>query len=597
MASHGRYKDNSENRRLHRVGQEYGRPSAPEESYEGLTTKVSPDAIAGLIKKYPYLKRDDFRQQNVVGTLKRIVDREVGGKGHQEALSFINSLTINSELKRQLKRHSMSHHIEDFDFGKYTKDDGMIDPVEAVTAHFPELKHLVKRGKGGKPDVSDFTESAVREAGVDWDRARAFVEKIYSKNRSTAESKKQNRDLEILEGNGTAEELMGVYSRRPAQVVAALDKFSEKTLDDFSQLLLEQIGILKDSDSIADLNKGVNLVELRHKVVNTMLAKQEKRFEEEKRQETERIRKEEEAEMKRSGETYTRVHLPDVPQSGKVNLKKYLSAVRRKKVDDEMSSMSRMDIASIKEVYESVRDSFNSGFDGYSKATRAEQLYRIMRFKELIEKGEKSEGDSIAKILGIQKGEPMTHEQADESRANPNFYRGGSSWTQNCQCCVLAYEMRRRGYDVEASPWGGDRNSVQYYLALDPARGFIKGLTSKGEPIAQSTMAVISEGASTTSRFSQKVWGSLKRNLNKNTEKEGRYFVSFRWRSGNKGHVIVVERKNGLLSLFDPQSGKNHDIDYYAQFADPRIFKILRVDNLEINPDVIKKKAVLPRNK
>lgn len=597
MASHGRYKDNSENRRLHRVGQEYGRPSAPEESYEGLTTKVSPDAIAGLIKKYPYLKRDDFRQQNVVGTLKRIVDREVGGKGHQEALSFINSLPINSELKRQLKRHSMSHHIEDFDFGKYTKDDGMIDPVEAVTARFPELKHLVKRGKGGKPDVSAFTESAVREAGVDWDRARAFVEKIYSKNRSTAESKKQNRDLEILEGNGTAEELMGVYSRRPAQVVAALDKFSEKTLDDFSQLLLEQIGILKDSDSIADLNKGVNLVELRHKVVNTLLAKQEKRIEEEKRQETERIRKEEEAEMKRSGETYTRVHLPDVPQSGKVNLKKYLSAVRRKKVDDEMSSMSRMDIASIKEVYESVRDSFNSGFDGYSKATRAEQLYRIMRFKELIEKGEKSEGDSIAKILGIQKGEPMTHEQADESRANPNFYRGGSSWTQNCQCCVLAYEMRRRGYDVEASPWGGDRNSVQYYLALDPARGFIKGLTSKGEPIAQSTMAVISEGASTTSRFSQKVWGSLKRNLNKNTEKEGRYFVSFRWRSGNKGHVIVVERKNGLLSLFDPQSGKNHDIDYYAQFADPRIFKILRVDNLEINPDVIKKKAVLPRNK
>lgn len=41
----------------------------------------------------------------------------------------------------------------------------------------------------------------------------------------------------------------------------------------------------------------------------------------------------------------------------------------------------------------------------------------------------------------------------DEALAatNPNYDKG-LEWQQNCQRCVFAYEMERRGYDVEAMP-------------------------------------------------------------------------------------------------------------------------------------------------
>lgn len=41
----------------------------------------------------------------------------------------------------------------------------------------------------------------------------------------------------------------------------------------------------------------------------------------------------------------------------------------------------------------------------------------------------------------------------DEALAGSNpHYREGREWQQNCQRCIYAYEMQRRGYDVEALP-------------------------------------------------------------------------------------------------------------------------------------------------
>jgi len=39
----------------------------------------------------------------------------------------------------------------------------------------------------------------------------------------------------------------------------------------------------------------------------------------------------------------------------------------------------------------------------------------------------------------------------DSENTNPN-YKTGAEFQLNCQKCVPAYEMRRRGYDVEALP-------------------------------------------------------------------------------------------------------------------------------------------------
>ncbi len=42
--------------------------------------------------------------------------------------------------------------------------------------------------------------------------------------------------------------------------------------------------------------------------------------------------------------------------------------------------------------------------------------------------------------------------EEDGAATNPRFFEQTHEWTQNCQRCVPAYEMRRRGYNVTAKP-------------------------------------------------------------------------------------------------------------------------------------------------
>ena len=87
-------------------------------------------------------------------------------------------------------------------------------------------------------------------------------------------------------------------------------------------------------------------------------------------------------------ESFNRVNLADIPNAHKVNLKKYLSAKRKAAVDEAWSkanfdnSSARM----LQDSYNKMRDAFNDNFDSMSKAERAEQLYRILKVKNAMEK-------------------------------------------------------------------------------------------------------------------------------------------------------------------------------------------------------------------
>lgn len=90
-------------------------------------------------------------------------------------------------------------------------------------------------------------------------------------------------------------------------------------------------------------------------------------------------------------ETFTRVNFSDIPNAHKVNLKKYLSAKRKKAVDEAWSkakfdSVSREKAGVFQESYNKLREQFNNNFDSMSKAERAELLYRILKLKNAMEK-------------------------------------------------------------------------------------------------------------------------------------------------------------------------------------------------------------------
>ena len=88
---------------------------------------------------------------------------------------------------------------------------------------------------------------------------------------------------------------------------------------------------------------------------------------------------------------FTRVSFPDIPNAHKVNLTKYLSAKRKKAVDDawdkaKFDSLPREKAGVFQEGYNKLRDQFNNNFDSMSKAERAELLYKILKMKNAMER-------------------------------------------------------------------------------------------------------------------------------------------------------------------------------------------------------------------
>ena len=85
-------------------------------------------------------------------------------------------------------------------------------------------------------------------------------------------------------------------------------------------------------------------------------------------------------------EPFTRVKFDDLPNSGKVNLKKYLSGKRREKIDSQWKDAGKISDADLKKMEAGLVKKFNDSFDSSSKSQRAEDLYNIMKVKGELQK-------------------------------------------------------------------------------------------------------------------------------------------------------------------------------------------------------------------
>lgn len=89
-------------------------------------------------------------------------------------------------------------------------------------------------------------------------------------------------------------------------------------------------------------------------------------------------------------ESFTRVKFDDLPNSGKVNLKKYLSDKVKRTADENLGILSKVSTENLKKMEAGLVKEFNSQFDDLPKSRRAEKLYSIMKVKaELAQRGNK----------------------------------------------------------------------------------------------------------------------------------------------------------------------------------------------------------------
>ena len=178
--------------------------------------------------------------------------------------------------------------------------------------------------------------------------------------------------------------------------------------------------------------------------------------------------------------------------------------------------------------------------------------------------------NEVANALGIEPCEPMSFEQANEMRGNPN-YKKGVKYRVNCQSSVLANELRRRGFDVEAY---GNTKQDWYMPSVLAKKPEIAFMNVNGEP-------PVPKGISFNEDLRSSLEGEMK--------EVGRYHLRFRF-ANDGGHIITAERlADGSLRIYDPQSGKIiKDFSEYATKVKSESFEYYRVDNLQINPNVAK---------
>lgn len=218
----------------------------------------------------------------------------------------------------------------------------------------------------------------------------------------------------------------------------------------------------------------------------------------------------------------------------------------------------------------------------------------------------KSENDKeIETRLGITKGVDMTFEESNELRGNPNYckeyiecpeaeathrmtMRDGTKvfvrknpsyqkkYTVNCQSCVVAHEMRRRGFDVQAI--GKTKNSIPAILSHHTELAWLD--EDGNTPTSKTVGGVYVPGDADATA------ASVVANLETATKEVGRYHIKWTWNTGRSGHIITCERlKDGKLRIYDPQCGEIiSDFATYCKRFEHGSLKILRVDTLRINP-------------
>ena len=191
-----------------------------------------------------------------------------------------------------------------------------------------------------------------------------------------------------------------------------------------------------------------------------------------------------------------------------------------------------------------------------------------------------------SEIAGVKRGKAMTPKTADGDSVNPD-YEKSENYKINCQSCAFAYELRRRGYNVEAKPRGSvaDGGSGEWgdKLSRRSSSAFINIMT--GEPPV---------GFPLTSKNTRSRAGCMRmlKELDSVVGPNERYAFTCVWKGTTYGHIFNIEKDNkGKLYLIDSQSGdflvgkKQMYEKYFSRVSEMSIVSVFRTDNTKIIPE------------
>ena len=159
-------------------------------------------------------------------------------------------------------------------------------------------------------------------------------------------------------------------------------------------------------------------------------------------------------------------------------------------------------------------------------------------------------------IDGVHQKFPLRIKQALKS--NPNY--GKLGYDVNCQRCVQAYELRRRGYKVIAQPCLSNENGLGWGSAI------FKNCTGTSEDYTLFLTA-----------------DEVKKEL-ENAPSGSRYNIYISWKDEDGAHVFIAEKRGKKIFYLDPQTNED-DVEYYFSMGEDGCFGFFRMDDKELKDD------------
>lgn len=417
----GTYADTSENRRKHRVGQKYGSEKKEEEKPEKTSSNEKDPAkeleavnkvIAAINEGKLKLPQEEImvlvEKKNNLELAKRQAEKiHSGVKANEEKRNA-------AEAKETSKKINEAQKEEEKPEVKSEEKEGLDEDGEPVTITHDKEKferyrifrdlHAARMKRGTSPNLSKMgylkNSGDVNKKGNEkyYELQKEFGDKKYAFKEKTQEQEpkserktdkasdpiyqvQQKKKEASKKYDSKREEARQKYDKEADEIRSEIDKLYESDHPDAAKKRKELWNTLKEKTNKYDAETS--------RLKDEYEAEYKKLDEAEDKLYDQRQKEETSEEVKQS---YTRVKFEDVPNSGKVNLKKYLTEKVRKGVDEKWSNIKNILTDNLKKMEKGLVNDLNKNFEAIKKSQRAELLYSIMKVKgELEKRGKESQ--------------------------------------------------------------------------------------------------------------------------------------------------------------------------------------------------------------
>lgn len=187
---------------------------------------------------------------------------------------------------------------------------------------------------------------------------------------------------------------------------------------------------------------------------------------------------------------------------------------------------------------------------------------------------------------------------------NPNYKTAGGQ--MNCRRCSFTYELRRRGYDVEAttSSIGSGQSASGFLNAVSKDNKNFNRLTSMSSPVTQGKRVdALLDGDKRKLNITQELIRSSSTKLGRIPEED----IAKRITSqppGARGeivfnmkkfaHSLSYENVNGKPIMFDTQKGQMYDLSdkssymsFTSKWGNPKEVLVSRLDNVDLDEEFL----------